>query len=587
MNTRLYKPLVTGVALAGVLGLALGAHLGEGAATSTQPARQDLRVAALSNRAAYIPPQCYTKTQAEDGAVANPCYTCHVESRSPNFIDDAELQLGYGFPAYAQKNRWTNLWADHSEATADVTDAALDAHVRRSNYFAPSGRVALAEALARPPAEWDADGDGRWSGYVPDAAFRFDDAGFDRAADGVPTGWRAYAYRPTPGAFWPTNGSTSDVLVRLAPELRQGDDGRWDEEVYRVNLAIVEALIKREDVPLEPVDEARLQVDLDRDGQLGTATRVAYRWAPLRGQDMSYVGRARRAQAEGRLHLAAGLFPEGTELLHTVRYLDVRADGQVGLAPRLKELRYAKKTRWRTFSELEAAAAKETKEKSDFPDRLRDLAGAWSVERGINTGKGWVYQGFIEDAQGDLRPQSFEEHVFCTGCHGGVGVTDDTVFSFGRKLSADGPRGGWYHWSQQGLDGVPDRLRGDGEGEYAFYLKTNRAGDELRANDEVRARFLTPQGDLQPEAAARLAADVSTVLFPSPERARRLNRAYLGIVRTQSFAAGRDALLAPAENVHRQVEEDEDTGIDAMVPAAWRRPAAAQLATPASASPRR
>ena len=42
------------------------------------------------------------------------------------------------------------------------------------------------------------------------------------------------------------------------------------------------------------------------------------------------------------------------------------------------------------------------------------------------------------------------------GCHGGIGVNDDDVLAFPRKLDTDAVQGGWYHWTQQGLYGVPD-----------------------------------------------------------------------------------------------------------------------------------
>lgn len=567
------------VVTASLIGIAVG---GAFAALTTQVAPptpsegespvgpSDLRAATLDNLAAYIPPQCYTNTEATPGQITNPCYTCHVTPRAPNFVDDSELQFGYTFAKYARENRWSNLFEDRSAAMAQISDEAITAYVRTSNYLTEDGTNLLAAALAQPPAQWDHDGDGRWAGYVPDAHYAFDAEGFDRDPGGAPTGWRAFAYYPTPGTFWPTNGATSDVLIRLASVFRDAEPGRPDLEVYRVNLAIVEALIKRADVEIEAVDEGALGVDLDQDGSLATATRVKYGWAPLKGRTMSYVGAARKAQAAGEVHLAAGLFPEGTEFLHTVRYIDARDDGRIELAPRLKELRYAKKTRWRTYSELEAAAARETKEKSDFPDRLRQPQGTWTVERGIVNGKGWVYQGFIEDAQGDLRPQSFEEHVFCTGCHGGIRATDDTIFSFARKLDAEGPQGGWFHWSQHSLAGLPERKRGDGQGEYALYLRTNHAGDELRANEEVIERFFSPEGSLRPTMVSALGADVSVLLEPSPARARALNKAYRTIVMDQDFTQGRDATISPAVNVHRRIEEDQQTGVEVGVPPSWR-----------------
>ena len=56
------------------------------------PLAVDLRTTTLSNPMAYIPPQCYTKTQDAAGVVHNPCFTCNVESRAPHHINDADLQ---------------------------------------------------------------------------------------------------------------------------------------------------------------------------------------------------------------------------------------------------------------------------------------------------------------------------------------------------------------------------------------------------------------------------------------------------------------------------------------------------------------
>src|SRR3546814_17673629 len=58
---------------------------------------------------------------------------------------------------------------------------------------------------------------------------------------------------------------------------------------------------------------------------------------------MHYVGRARREQDAGRVHAAAGLFLEGTEFLHSVRYLDIAGDGTAAPSERMKELRYSRK----------------------------------------------------------------------------------------------------------------------------------------------------------------------------------------------------------------------------------------------------
>src|SRR5690606_10883533 len=123
---------------------------------------------------------------------------------------------------------------------------------------------------------------------------------------------------------------------------------------------------------------------------------------------LTYVGRARSELAQGKLHLAAGLFPEGTEFLHTVRYLDPTPEG-IRMAARLKELRYARKVEWWSYAALDKRARVEAIAKVDSPSELRNFGG--NIELGVNNNQGWTFQGFIEDAAGDLRPQSFEETV--------------------------------------------------------------------------------------------------------------------------------------------------------------------------------
>ncbi|MBL3586652.1 hypothetical protein JMM61_14850 [Rhodovulum sulfidophilum] len=525
---------------------------------ATPVAAADLASHRLSNPTAYIPPQCYTDTMDAEGNAHNPCFTCHVRARAPNYIiGDADLQTEYSLPGPALKNPWTNLFVDRSARISAIPDAEIDAYVAQDNYFDPDGTITLARKLAPPPAAWDEDGDGAWAGYVPDCYYDFDAEGFDHASDGTPTGWRAFAYVPLPGVFWPTNGSTDDVLIRLAAPFRSTTDGSYDPTIYKVNLAIAEALIKRADVPVAPVDEARLGVDLDRDGALGTATQVTFDWAPLKGRDMSWVG-----AAKGEM-LAAGLFPVGTEFLHTVRYIDV-SSGEAVMAPRMKEVRYGIKTRWQTYADLEEGGLEEAKERYDFPDRIDLFDGG--LETGIANGMGWRYQAFIEDASGDLRPQSFEETVFCIGCHSGIGLTDDATISFPRKLGvADAHAGGWYHWSQKSLAGTPDPVRADGRRELLTYLQENGAGDEFRNNAEVKARFIASDGSVKPEAAAALRDDITTLIMPSPERARTLNKAYREIVLEQSFAKGRDAVAEPASHVLKEVEQNQPTGIEMPV----------------------
>lgn len=526
----------------------------------------DLHSTALDNRTAYIPPQCYTKTEDAAGAVHNPCQTCHTRPRRPNFVNDADLQEAYALPEPARVNPWTNLFTDRSAVVAATDPDEIRAWVEADNYFAADGQPKLAETLAAPPPEWDVNGDSKWGGYVPDTYFSFDDEGFDHAPDGRLTGWRAFAYQPLPGTFWPANGSTDDVLIRLPEAYRQNASGVEDLAVYRTNLALTEALIRRADVAIAPTDEAAMGVDLDRDGQMGMATRVAFAFDPRAGVTMHWAGLA--GTLGDAAPLAAGLYPLGTEFLHTVRYLDPRPEG-VGMAARMKEVRYMQKTRWKSYADLEEWALAEKKEDADFPDRTKQFFG--TAESGIPNGTGWRLQGFIEDAGGELRPQSFEETVFCMGCHSALGTLDDATFAFPRKLPAGAFRDGWYHWSQKGIAGTPDLIRADGEGDYVHYLRTNAAGDEFRANAELIARWLD-EGQLSEAKAAEIRADIAPLILPSPERALALDAAYRQIVREQSFAQGRDATITPMDaTVWRELDEDQPTGVIAAEPWFKRR----------------
>jgi hypothetical protein len=526
--------------------------------------------APLENPTAFIPPQCYTKTRDAAGVVHNPCFTCHVRGRTPNAVNDEDLQLSYAFPGPALANPWINLFEDRTARVNAISDAEILAYVRNSNYLEPDGSLRLAERLQQPPTGWDVNGNGVWDGYRPDAYFHFDAEGYDLAPDASRTGWRAFAYLPLPGSFSPASGSTDDVLIRLPTPYRQDARGNTDWTAYRVNLAVVEALITRADVAIDPVDETRYGVDLDKDGALGIASRVTFDWAPLQGRDMSYVGAAKALQQAGEAPLAAGLYPVGTEFVHTVRYVDIDdSTGEALLAPRLKELRYTKKTAWQTYADLEDAALEELKEDHDFPDRIPIFDG--DAETGLANGAGWRLQAFVEDRSGELRPQSFEETVFCVGCHGGIGATDDSTFAFPRKLhAATAPARGWFHWSQRPLRGLPDPLRADGSHEYARYLSENGAGDEFRANLDIIKAFFAASGEPDAAALARLREDVAALLYPTRQRALELDKAYRTIVLDQDFIHGRDALPTPVTTVQRIVEQDQPTGIETPVTPRWQ-----------------
>jgi hypothetical protein len=528
---------------------------------------------ALHNQAAYVTSQCYTKTEDVDGKIHNPCFTCHINSQEPNYIDDASLQSAYDFGEYTKVNHFINLFKDRTYLLSQISDTEIDTYVKKDNYF-ENGEIALAKKLTQLPSKWDRNSDGMWNGYVPDCYFNFDDAGFDKMPDGTYTLWRAFAYYPFLGTFWPTNGSTDDVLIRLHSDFTKDTEGNFDLEVYKLNLAIVEAMIKRKDIAIESVNESKYGVDLNHDGILSSASVVKYEWIKptydtatqrLRDFSMSYVGLAKEKLLLNEYLIAPGLYPKETEFLHTVRYLDILDDNSVAMAPRMKELRYAKKISWNNYGQLLNVVNAETKEKEASPDRLRQIDG--NTEEGLFTGTGWVYQGFIEDENGSLRPQNYEETLYCIGCHSGIGATVDTTFVFPRKFDANSSMRGWYHWSQNsnGFKNISEPKTADGRDEYTLYLQANHAGDEFRSNSEVMERFFDANGFLKEAEVTQLKEDISYLLIPSVSRARALNKAYKIIVEEQSYIYGRDAHVETISEVHREVVPTTPTNVDVVV----------------------
>ena len=179
------------------------------------------------------------------------------------------------------------------------------------------------------------------------------------------------------------------------------------------------------------------------------------------------------------------------------------------------------------------------------------------MDVGLGNAFGWRVQGFLEDREGRLRLQTEEEHRFCMGCHSTIGVTVDSTFSLARKVpGADG-------WRWQDVRGLVDRPQaGHAEAEVLEYLRRVGGGDEFRANPEILARFF-PGGELA-EAEVRRAGvggdkDLRHLIVPSRERALALDKAYLAVVREQSFTKGRDAVLAPMKNVHERIEGNGET----------------------------
>jgi hypothetical protein len=503
------------------------------APVADEAAYQPLAAAAaeglIGNVEAGVPPQCYTRT----GTRSNPCWTCHVPRNGRNLTDDWQLQQRYDFSELGLTNHWINLFQDRRAAIAGISDAETLAYVRQDNYSA------LRPALLAQPG---------YPGWVPDLDYArgFDAEGFAR--DG--SDWRAFRYKPFPGTFWPTNGSTDDVLIRLPAPFRQDAAGHPSREIYKINLAILEAAMAVPDsVPdaqlrrrVEPVDESAAAIDLDGDGRIGGHVSL------IRGLPARYAG-----AAAGEKVLRYD-YPEGTEFLHSVRYLDPDAPGMA--AARFKELRYAVKRLRLTEETRHWRYTEEAQERVN--GGLPHYSGTSLT--GQTNGFGWRLQGYIEDAAGRLRLQTREEQIYCMGCHTGIGVTVDQSFALPRKVPG---AAGWGWQSLAGIQDVPQA--GATEPEILRYFRRVGGGDEFRANREILERFF-PGGRLDAARVARAApggpADIRVLILPSRRRALQLDKAYRLIVREQSFIHGRDAVLEPAANVYQRLQ-NTDTALKA------------------------
>ncbi|MFW1676195.1 hypothetical protein ACFVYJ_00235 [Pontibacter sp. JAM-7] len=468
------------------------------------------------NAEAPIPPQCYTRTEG----TYNPCYVCHQDAvpGRENQMQDGEQQLAYNFSDVGVTNHWQNLFEDRSDKVAAISDAEILAWVDQDNYSALSERLLQAG----------------FKGWVPDlknlqlGAAAFDQFGF--ALDG--SGWVAFNYKPFPSTFWPTNGSTDDVMIRLAEPYRTDAKGLPSLDVYRANLALVEANLKGlARISSLPVDERVLASDLNGDNQLSVVTEI------LAAND--YQGAANGYFKD------TSLYPQGTEFLHTVRYLGITDNGEITVSKRMKEVRYLKK--WVGMRKDNYAREYESE---IFEKELGHLPQYKSVgDYGLDNDFGWSVQGFIEDVNGELRVASYEENLFCMGCHSSIGATIDKTFSFPRKV--DGAKG----WGYINLKGMPDAPNmGELKGEIITYLERVGGGGEFRSNPEMQQRWFDQSGTRLDAAKIAQARDVYDLIVPSIPRALELNKAYKVIVTEQDFMFGRDATVSPPDNVFEKID---------------------------------
>ena len=471
----------------------------------------------VANAEAVVPPQCYTRTQAR----ANPCYVCHQDHipGRENRMNDRELQAAYSFSDVGMTNQWKNLFEDRTARVAAITDEEIRRYVSEDNYSELAGRLRKAG----------------FEGYIPDlenlerGAEAFDDEGFAKDE----SHWVAFNFKPFPSTFWPTNGATDDVMIRMAEPYRTGKDGVFSRDIYKANLAILEAAIKGvESMSCLPVDEKAVGIDLDGDGRMSTAREIR----GIRG----WVGAAAGAFFDTHL------YPEGTEFLHTVRYIGVGDDGTIGVSTRMKEVRYMWKVKPYAKSMYARKYDMEAQEKE-----LGNLPGYKSTgHHGLDNGNGWAIQGFIEDRKGRLRFLTHEENFSCMGCHNSVGSTIDKTFSFPRKV--DGAEG----WGYMDLRGMPDApSKGETIGEIVLYLTRAEGGSEFRNNEEMAARWFKADGSVDPDKISK-ARDVYDLIIPSPERALALNKAYRTIVEDQDYIFGKDAVVVPPVNVYDKIDNE-------------------------------
>ncbi len=505
----------------------------------------------VENFGSYIPPQCYTKTQDNNGVIHNPCYTCHTQGKSPNFWNDTDLQESYNFPKQMLTNPYTNLFVDKTDFLKTISDQEIINYIRTSNYFDNDGEIYLKKIMPK-----------NWNGYIPDCYFNFDQDGFDKnPKTNQFTGWVAYKYYPFLGTFWPTNGSTDDVLIRLPKIFRQDKNGQFSKTIYKINISILESYVKQQDVKLDYlIDEREIGLDLNNDGILAKTDIIKF------NQNLKFIGKAGDLQSQGRLQIEPGLFPVGTEFLHTVRYIDFDEYGNIKPSARIKEVRYAYKEEFFTSGEIKYMMDHKLKEThpSFSPDPTPQLEGfPGNYEKGLKNLFGWRYSGYIEDKEGKLRPQTTQETISCMGCHDTIGSTTDSTFSFVRKFA-------FGYWDKNYLKGIPEPkvyYKKFGEQyEYTFYLLNNKSGNEFRSNDEVIKKFFDDKGNIKKDMVELLHKDISVLLYPSKERAILLNKVYLWVVKNQSYNKGNVFDVKSLENtVYKKVDLNQETGVKELV----------------------
>ncbi len=513
-----------------------------------------------------IPLECYTDTGilTLGRAVANPCYVCHTKANTPymNEVEDFNLTLIYDFPESIKTigNPWLN--AVRPELTLGSIPPPADEEIKdwiRTDNWTPAflnrGKGNLEYFPDVPPLYSYENGSYK--------LVNVDEEGFVKWK-GKYTGWRVFKWKPFPG-FFPTNGRIDSTLIRLAEKFRKRD-GVFNIDVYKENLAILECAIKG----VKP-------------GETCTITEIGNFIVPS-----NYRGDA------SDVKVVPYKYPPGTEFAHPIYYLDP-ANTYSFKSLRLREMRYMKKLNYATIQNN----SEEEREDGEF---------FWEKGKFFNASGLWEMRAFIEDKNGNLRPQTPEESKFCIACHGGIGGTVDGTFTFWRKVPGSA---GWkeqdYNLSEASIKdwGYKElscanisnvnlgnsiksvletycNINPDAKfGEYQLYFSITNGGDHFRSNTEILSRIskdpnkisfvLSPNKNIlnDPTLVNYLNGDGTikpNLFLPSTERAWGINKQYYRVVKAQAFKYGRDIFekafgISSGGNSLESLKEVKETGI--------------------------
>ncbi|MFP4557719.1 MAG: hypothetical protein ACLFNU_12700 [Bacteroidales bacterium] len=374
------------------------------------------------NEEPEISPQCWVETSY---GTQNACRYCHTDYltdiKHGNAFPLAEDQILYSFPS-SNLNRilWQNIiypqdikrrlkangieipgiedveYVRHDNWLPTYKKARSNGNSSWLNTETDNEKLALFPALnpqhLYPYKPENPTNNGN-NGYV-------DKEGFVRSEQEQYTGWRAINFFPY-ALFTPLTGSVSGIYIRL-PEEFMTNGNKVDIDIYKKNLTILEKNIKNQECP-----------------------------------ESHYAGNA------SGIEVKKGFYPVGTEFAHPLHYVDLLADGDFGSSldgaittekidyefpgtrsKRVKEIRYMYK--WR---EVGLEDIGEEDEENGFGEYIGQEGQGW-----IDNEAGWILAAYIENSQGELRPQTTEELAQCLGCHSKVGNTIDAVWSFQRKI---------------------------------------------------------------------------------------------------------------------------------------------------------